>query len=135
MFFCIKSFPLLAKNYFYFYLMHYSVSSRVILYDLKMCLGSWFKIRKFLSFWEWTLNLFNLDSAPTQTAIKEPKLMNLKVIIGIGFGCVTAFVFFIFLILFLQRRNNRLKQVVKDEVTPLRYLEYSKTNIQLVAEN
>ena len=28
-----------------------------------------------------------------------------------------------------------LKQVVKDEVTPLRYLEYPKTNIQLIAEN
>ena len=61
--------------------------------------------------------------------------MSVKVIVGIGFGSVTAFILFMFLIFYLQRRNNRLKQVVKDEVTPLRYLEYSKTNIQLVAEN
>ena len=61
--------------------------------------------------------------------------MSVKVIVGIGFGSVTPFILFMFLIFYLQRRNNRLKQVVKDEVTPLRYLEYSKTNIQLVAEN
>ena len=61
--------------------------------------------------------------------------MSVKVIVGIAFGCITAFIFFGFLIFYLQRRNNRLKKVNKDEVTPLRYLEYLKTNIQLVPEN
>ena len=75
------------------------------------------------------------DTVGTETAIKETKQMSVKVIIGIGFGCMTAFIFFLFLVFYLRRRNNRLKQVVKDEVTPLRYLEFLKTNIQLIAED
>ena len=77
------------------------------------------------------MNLFNLDSAPTrignpdykptETAINDNKKERvIKVIIGSAVSCMTALMLFIFTILYLKRRSNRLQQVVKDEVIPLR---------------
>ena len=77
------------------------------------------------------LNLFNLDSAPTrpgnpdykptETTINDNKKERvIKVIIVSTVSCMTALMLFIFTILYFKRRSNRLQQVVKDEVIPLR---------------
>ena len=77
------------------------------------------------------LNLFNLDSAPTrpgnpdyrptETTINDNKKERvIKVIIGSTVSCMTALMLFLFTILYFKRRSNRLQQVVKDKVIPLR---------------
>ena len=77
------------------------------------------------------LNLFNLDSAParpgnpdykpTETTINDNKKERvIKVIIGSTVSWMTALMLFIFTILYFKRRFNRLQQVVKDKVIPLR---------------
>ena len=73
------------------------------------------------------LNLFNLDSAPTRpdkpTEIDindNKKKRVIKVIIGSLVSCMTALIIFIFTIVYFRRRSNRLQQVIKDEVIPLR---------------
>ena len=77
------------------------------------------------------LKLFNLDSAPTrpvnpdykptETGINDSnKERVIKVITGSAVSCMAALMLFIFTILYLKRRSNRLQQVVKDEVIPLR---------------
>ena len=62
-----------------------------------------------------TKNLFNLDSPPTKTDIKD-RWRSIKVIVGSAVGCITALVFFILIILYLRRRCKRLEPEVKDEV-------------------
>ena len=84
-----------------------------------------------VAFCKYRLNLFNLDLVPnrtvnpaynsTETGIKDNnKEKVIKVIIGIAVSCMTALMLFIFTILYLRRRSNRLQQVVTDEVIPLR---------------
>ena len=77
------------------------------------------------------LNLFNLDSAPTrpgnpdykptETTINDNKKERvIKVITGSTVSCMTALMLFLFTVLYFKRRSNRLQQVVKDKVIPLR---------------
>ena len=73
------------------------------------------------------LNLFNLDSAQTRAVksteigIKENnKERVIKVIIGSVVSSMTALIIFIFTIFYFRRKSNRLQQVIKDKVVPLR---------------
>ena len=77
------------------------------------------------------LNLFNLDSAPTRPVNPDYKPTEssindnnkervIKVITGSTVSCMTALMLFIFTILYLKRRSNRLQQVLKNEVITLR---------------
>ena len=97
--------------------------------DIKMCIV--FEINHYKSLVYLVafckLNLFNLDSAPTRpdkpTEIDindNKKERVIKIIIGSAVSCMTALIIFIFTILHFRRRSNRMQQVIKDEVIPLR---------------
>ena len=97
-----------------------------------MCIDFWNKSLYvyLVAFCKYRLNLFNLHSAPTETVnpdykpteigIKDNNKENIKIIIGSAVSCMAALMLFIFTILYFRRRSNRLQQVVKDEVMPLR---------------
>ena len=111
--------------------MHQSNPDRVILCDIKISIDFWNNSQYVYLVAFCKLNLFNLDSTParpgnpdykpTETAINDnEKERVIKVIIGSAVSCMAALMLFLFTILYLKRRSNRLQQVVKDEVMPLR---------------
>ena len=77
-------------------------------------------------------NLFNLDSTPIKIDIEDNDIKDrwksMKIIVGSAIGCITALVIllviFTLVILYLRRRNIRLKeqkeQKVNDEAVTLR---------------
>ena len=77
-------------------------------------------------------NLFNLDSTPITIDIEDNDIKgrwkSMKIIVGSAIGCITALVIllviFTLVILYLRRRNIRLKeqkeQKVNDEAVTLR---------------
>ena len=77
-------------------------------------------------------NLFNLDSTPIKSDIEDNDIKDrwksMKIIVGSAIGCITALVIllviFTLVILYLRRRNIRLKeqkeQKVNDEAVTLR---------------
>ena len=100
---------------------------------MKLCIDFWNKSLYvyLVAFCKYRLNLFTLHSVPTGTVNPDYKPIEIgikdnnkekiiKIIIGSAVSCMTALMLFIFTILYFRRRSNRLQQVVKDEVMPLR---------------